>query len=352
MSKESGRSDDPISLTPLAFIRRATRLPIKDLFGRVGRLSLSLPASIIAIWRFMRCAARQRKRPIYVLLTGRMGDLIAAEPVIRHIKQPNDYVVWLCRPRYAGVLEFNPYVDEIRLVTSDFEAALLMRLFSEQRWINLLLDGTRCNVFGTKLKNPNTFGVTIENHYSFGTNTGVLGLLGAGAKLNDRPRLYFDPSFDVLTFITSVFPNGKPILVFHPLSDEFARSWSEDKAREFADWILEHTPFNLIEAGIPPILKSGPRVFNMADRLTLPRQMAVISRAAAFVGVDSSFSHMANAVAVPSVLLLGTHLGFKTHLPLPIHEHDIVLRGDGQTHEIEVRAVTNAASHILSQIKI
>jgi hypothetical protein len=329
MGTESHRADDPISLSPLGFIRRAIRF------------CLSLPSNIINIQRSVRRAGRLGKRPVFVLLTGRMGDLVAAEPVIRHMKEPGDYLIWLCRPRYAGVLTFNPFVDEIRFVTSDFEASILMQLFGRQRWINLLLDGTRCNVFGTELKNPNALQVNIQNHYRFGTNTDVFALLGTGAKLNDRPRLYVDQNFDVDAYIDGIFVEARPLLVFHPLSDEFARSWAEDKARAFADWVLQNTPFNVIEVGMNQLLEPGNRVFSIRDRLSLPSQMALIARAKLFVGIDSSFSHIANASAVPSVLLLGCHLGFKTHLPLPINDHDIVVRGPGQTHEIEVLDVTN-----------
>jgi ADP-heptose:LPS heptosyltransferase len=227
-----------------------------------------------------------------------------------------------------------------------------MRLFASQRWINMLLDQIRCNVFGVKLKNSNPSGITAYNRYAFGANSDVFALLATGAKLNDRPRLYFDGSFDADAYIRATFPTGGPILVFHPLSDEFARSWDQNKARDFAAWVLDKTHFNLIEVGMPPLLESGPRVLNMADRLTLPRQMAVIARAALFVGVDSSFSHMANASAVPSVLLLGTHLGFTGHLPLPIHSNDIVLRGRGQTHQIEVEAVSDGVSRLCSQMSV
>jgi ADP-heptose:LPS heptosyltransferase len=74
--------------------------------------------------------------------------------------------------------------------------------------------------------------------------------------------------------------------------------------------------------------------------------MAVVSRARLFVGVDSSFSHVANAAAVPSVLLLGIHLGYRTNLPLSVRDHDIVLRGNGQTHQIEVEAVSDGVSRL------
>jgi ADP-heptose:LPS heptosyltransferase len=350
MASETSRTDDPISLSPLAFIKRAARLPLREVGARLARLAISLPASAVAIARANRRAAALGKTPVYILLTGRMGDLIATEPVIRHIRQPGDYIIWLSRPRYAGVLTFNPYVDEIRLVSSDFEASLLMRLFRGRRWINLLLHETRCNVFGTKLKNPNIFGITAYNRYAFGSNADVFALLGTGAKLSDRPRLYFDPAFDAKSYLASIFPAGGPVLVFHPSSDEFARSWAADKIQNFATWLLANTEFNLLELGMPPLLQSGPRVFNLTDRLTLPRQFAVIAAAQLFAGCDSGFSHAANAAAVPSILLLGAHLGFSNQQPLPVHSQDIILRGSGQTYEIEVSDVTDAVGRLSARI--
>jgi heptosyltransferase-3 len=336
----------------MAFIRRAARLPVKDLLSRIRQLLFSLPRNIAKTRNLLRKLNNESKKPVFVILTGRMGDLIAAEPVIRHIKQPHDYIIWPCRLRYTDILRFNPFVDEIISVSSDFEVVLLQKLFSKQRWVNMLWDGMLCNIFGIKLHNPNPAKINADNRYAFGTNTDIFALLGAHRQLNDRPRLYPDPAFDADAFLTQIFPNQAPFLVLHPCSDEFARSWSVDKARALASWLLEHTPLNLIEVGMTPFLTPGLRVFTMVDRLTISQQMSVITRAAAFVGVDSGFSHIANSAGVPSVLLLGEHLGFNTHLPLPVHDYDIVVRGPGKTYEISVQEICAAVSRILKNMGI
>jgi ADP-heptose:LPS heptosyltransferase len=67
--------------------------------------------------------------------------------------------------------------------------------------------------------------------------------------------------------------------------------------------------------------------------------MEIIRHAVLFIGVDSGFAHVANALAIPSVLLLGRYRNFDSYLPVRLRKTDIVVRSAAQAFTIEARQV-------------
>ena len=323
-------------------------LPVREVVVRVLGFLRSTPANFVRLRRQQNRAIAQNKKIHFIVLTGRFGDILAAEPAIRKLKREGDYIVWLVRPSYADVLSFNPNIDAIIAVTSDMEAMILRYFYKKMRWSNLTIDRQLCNIFGIRVSNPSALGIDATNFYRFGSLADVRSLIATGEKSGEIPRLYPDPSFDAGAFLGVIFSaKDAPLLVFHPASDEFARSWEVDKAQRFADWVLENTDCNILEVGLKPYLRGGARTYLLRGELPLSWQLAVVKKARLFVGVDSGFSHVANAAAVNSILLIGKYLGFADHLPWQIKPQDIVIRSDGQAHEIPVSDVTKAVIQML-----
>ena len=55
-----------------------------------------------------------RKKLIAIIRTEHFGDIVAAEPIARQVRElhPNGYVVWIVRPVFRELDEHHPALDE------------------------------------------------------------------------------------------------------------------------------------------------------------------------------------------------------------------------------------------------
>ena len=77
-----------------------------------------------------------------------------------------------------------------------------------------------------------------------------------------------------------------------------------------------------------------------------------MSEASIFIGVDSGFAHLANACAIPSLLLIGKYHQFIHHLPWKTREHDVVLRAAGQTNTLTYDEVKTALVQMIEDLNL
>lgn len=335
--------EDPLFLTPVQWLKRAARLPIREAMSRVMHLIVSTSRNLVRIQELARLAKKDHKRLHLIILTERLGDIIASEPTIRKLKRTDDYAVRLVRPHFADALKFNPNIDAILPVSSYTETILLRLLQKSHHWTNLQMDGALCNMFGIAVKNPVPAGVNVHNYYHKGTLADVFSLIDTNEIASGRPKLYPATDFDALEFISKIFANpNQPLVLIHPVSDEAARSWTAEQAAIFVRWLLEHTNSNIIELGLTPFLPPSDRVFALRDKLSLSQQFAVISKASVFTGVDSGFAHVANAAGIPSILLIGAYQNFVAHVPWKVDDRDFIIRSEGQTCDLPAQAIIEA----------
>ena len=337
--------EDPTRLSPLQWIARGLRLPLREMSRRIGRLLVGLPLSVFQLRRLRRLARGGNRRLHVIILTDRLGDIIAAEPAVRALREEGDYLVWLVRDRFVDALNFAEVVDAVVAVSSLTEALLLRRLFGHTRFSLVQKDLSLCNMFGFVCHNPNTAGINNHNYYEEQrTLCDVFALTATGQPATSKPRIWPDPHFDVRDFLRQIFADAnRPLIVVHAMSDEAARSWQTNHANELADYLLAQTEGNLLELGLTPVLTEGPRVQSLGARLGLARQFALIGHANLFIGVDSGFSHAANAAGVPCVFLLGAYHDFGDYLPWRLQACDRVVRTPGQVATLDAHAVMAAA---------
>jgi ADP-heptose:LPS heptosyltransferase len=333
--------EDPVQLSALQWFRRGLNLPLSEIMGRIFRIALGLPRRSYQIWHLRRKIKARGQRLHLIILTERLGDIIAAEPTIAALRQPNDYIVWLMRDRFSGAIRFCPLVDQSILVGSLTEALILRRIFRDCLFSVLQIDQALCNVFGIKICNPNAAGVTQSSLYDEQrTLADAFAYAVIGRRALVRPRVWPDPEFDYDSYLARRFVDSKrPLLLLHGMSDESSRCWDADKARQLAQWILTSTPFNILELGLNSLLSEGPRVQCLRDNLGLAQQFSVCSRADIFIGVDSSFSHVANALGLRCIFLLGSHRHYTDYLPWKLGDHDVVIRVPDQVAFIDVEQV-------------
>src|SRR5260370_2703551 len=75
----------------------------------------------------MYTAGKPVSRRILVVRLGAMGDIIHTLPAVAFLKQshPDSHLTWLVEPRWAPLLEANPYVDRVVLLRRESFAGLV-----------------------------------------------------------------------------------------------------------------------------------------------------------------------------------------------------------------------------------
>jgi heptosyltransferase-3 len=285
-----------------------------------------------------------------VIMIGGIGDIVASEPAVRAVTRRDEHVVMLARSTYLGLFAFNPSIGATLRVDAYLQALLLKKIFGAARWTNLHVDGHQCNMFRIAVRNPNAAGISADNYYDERTLTDVYSTVAVGMPLPGRPRVYPDPSFDVSAFLAQSFGiAGRPLLVVHTQATESIRSWPAAECRAAVAALLATTGLNVLELGLDPVLTESACIRQPRHTLRLGEQVAVMKRCSVFLGVDSGFSHVANALGLPSVLLIAAYKGFDHYLPWKCGAHDIVLRSSGVMREISSDRVVSAIRRLAAQ---
>jgi heptosyltransferase-3 len=315
---------------------------------RAGLLLASLPRSIARLKALDAQARAAGKTLRLIVLPERMGDVIAAEPIARALRaQSDDYLVWVIGRAFSDLVRFNPNVDDILPITCLTEWMALDALTPSVAKTRLYVDGVHCSWFGgPALRNRNAFGIDMDSYFDHGSLLEVFSLLGLGRRLDERPRAWPDPAFDAGDWLgRSGLKDG--FVAFHcGAAANAGRLWPPQRFQAVADWVLANTGLSVLEAGLEPVLRPGARIVRLGGDLPLSRQMAVVARAQAFLGGDSGFAHLANALAPPSVILLGRYRHFHNHMPFsgPWKEGRgvSIVRTDGPIDRIGVDEVISA----------
>jgi len=345
--------EDPTRLSAIQWIKRALSLNIIEIFRRTYGLLLSLTKNCFKIALLVHNSHKAGQNLKLIIMTERLGDIIAAHLTVSALKTDRQNIVWIVRKRFSDILQFNPYLNDILDVSSYTETIFLRYLFPKLDWKNLHIDRNLCNIFGLQIKNKNIIGINIRNYYNFGSLSEIYSLIGLGVRLKGPLKIYPDQKFNVESYLSKIFSNPQlPVIFLHVVSDEAARSWSTEQCLCMSNWIIDNTILNIVELGLTPIHQKSDRIYPLRAELNLAQQAKLLSSGKVFVGVDSGFAHMANALQVRSILLIGAFNKFQDHTPWQLNEHDLVIRSDEQAHNIRAEEIIEHLKEIFNPSKI
>ena len=134
----------------------------------------------------------------WILLTHSMGDIVACEPIARHLKQlvTTKKIGWIVKKAFRELLEFNPNINSILTVGSLSEGkAIAKKLAMESPdaiIVDCHFDGTSCPQTNTIFCNPANPLITIHTYYSIGSLLETYSLAAGLPPLTDAPSFYFD----------------------------------------------------------------------------------------------------------------------------------------------------------------
>jgi ADP-heptose:LPS heptosyltransferase len=287
-------------------------------------------------------------------LVEHFGDIVACEPVARHLRKrhPDAEISWVVRAPYRSLIDHNPHVDRTIAVDCLTDWIKWRSHDAFDRVVDLHVNGRICQACRIPLnKTEGNLSIDGDNHLKYGSLLQAF-CLGAGLPaLNDAPRAYIP---EETARSVDAFGLPEKFAVVHCVSiSPPGKDWQASKWDELARRLMQQYELPVVEVGLDRTLASDtPGYVDLTGRTDLLQMAEVIRRAAIFIGIDSGPAHFANALSTPSVILLGKLPHFEKYNPYSgefAKERGVrLVRNDsGSASEIEVNAVFEAARTML-----
>ena len=225
---------------------------------------------------------------------------------------------------------------------------LKMRDTPESVIVNTHFDNILDPVTNRILHNPCNPDITPNTYYYYGSLLQAFCLVAGLPQLTEAPTL-------IVSNRTTNLHMPKDYVVFHCHSADGARDWTNDKWNKLATWLMG-IGMPVVELGVvKAVFSSNTLFYDFTGRRNIFDLASLIRDAHVFVGIDSSFAHVANAFHVPSAILLGRYTYFDTYFPYSgdfAHSElfKCVRAHDGQYAEsISVEAVKEVLTELMAQ---
>ncbi|MDW8353869.1 MAG: glycosyltransferase family 9 protein [Bryobacterales bacterium] len=249
-----------------------------------------------------------------------MGDIIHALPAVATLKQnfPQAELWWAVEPKWAALLEGNPFVDRILLVDRSWQglAGTLSRLRAQRfEWAVDFQGLVKSALVASVARTERIFGFhrsqVRERPAALFYSTQVHA---RSAHVVDR-NLELAAATGASTIVHAFpIPPGRPegelpegaFVLANPLAGWAAKQWPLEYYGALARLLRRHWGLPLVVNGPPeakPVLEQIPESWVHVSGL--PGLLDATRRAAAVVGIDSGPIHLAAALGKPGVAIFG-----------------------------------------------
>lgn len=242
---------------------------------------------------------------IAVIRLRSLGDCVLTTPALALLKvyRPDLKVSVVVEPRFAGVFEDNPDVDDVSVDVPRADLVLNLHGGTRSIWMTL--------------KSLARFRVGFGHHrHSFLYSHKIpraQDILGVDRPVHTAEHLASAmfwlgvPSAEIprAKLVAPRWEHTSPYAVIHPFASDPAKAWPVERFVEVA--------FRLIsDFGVEPHVVAGPADdasmfsrFRILQNASLAAVKSLMSGASYFVGNDSGPAHVAAAFGVPVVVLFG-----------------------------------------------
>jgi ADP-heptose:LPS heptosyltransferase len=259
--------------------------------------------------------SRSSRLRIGIGLVEHFGDIVACEPIVRHLRKayPDAEISWVVRDLYREIIDQHPDIDNTIAVDCLTDWFKWRTHGAFDRTIDLHVNGRICQHCRIPLnKQEGDLTITGDNHFAHGN---LLQALAKGAGISvadDTPRIYISSAVS-----HTVDSLGLPerFVAFHTKSNADEKDWNFILWKKLAQQVID-MGYEVVEIGLlANIHDVGVGYHDFCGRTTLLEVAEIIRRAALFVGVESGPAHFANAVGTSSVIIIGQFQRFKTYNP-------------------------------------
>ncbi|MDI9868821.1 glycosyltransferase family 9 protein [Flectobacillus roseus] len=279
----------------------------------------------VPAWRFIQSYLLVRwvklnnpkKQIIGVLLAEHFGDIVAAEPLSRIIKQkyPDSKVFWIVRKPFRELIDSNPNIDYTIEETNLYQSILTSRHHNFDIFYNLHMPELRLHIPTlTFLTNPyaEQLGIHVKNYFEFGNLLEVFAKVGGLPLSQETPKVYISEN-DKQKIDQQALP--QKFVAIHCHSNFSPKDWQTYHWENLIQRLYTLS-YHVVEVGLKSSLnQSLPGYINCCGKFSLLQTAEIIRRAQFFMGVDSGPAHLANAVGTYGLLLFGKFVHFDKYLP-------------------------------------
>lgn len=248
---------------------------------------------------------------VVIVLLERIGDIVACEPVIGYAKKqwPDRPLAWVTFAKYAELLESHPDLDYIVTAKNLGQATRWSQgLPKGCRVINLHHHRQPCPITREVVFNSNDPDITFFNYFDYGSLLEAFSRSAGLPVLSDAPRFHVSPEI-----LPPELPS--PYLVFHCLSSDTCKDWDPDKWQDLFGYFARRQVV-VAEVGQERVIQTdSPFYHDLTQVNTLQGVAGLIEGASFFVGIDSGFAHMANALGVEGAIIMGAYSQWQDHVP-------------------------------------
>jgi ADP-heptose:LPS heptosyltransferase len=296
-----------------------------------------------------------RKEIILIGLYEHIGDIIACEPVVTYAREnfKDAVIVWASKNDYCELVEAHPQIDHIFQLNSFAQWIILKRLihifhFQSCRVVDLHISGKQCTQHKMKLVKPNN-GIYFSNYL----NNALLPSFSIAAGLDPikiAPRFYLNQAKKVAELPTRY-------VVVHTSSNAAIKDWQSEKWIELANKIAD-LGYHVIEVGVTKNIETRTdKYLDFTGKKSLQQIAHVIASGSLFIGVDSGFAHLANALNIDGIVMIGEYKldgqVYKNYIPYTGKYKDdnhILFAKDGPVNTLECDVVYKAVVQKLDEL--
>lgn len=303
--------------------------------------------------RGIKSSLRPGQKFICIGLVQHFGDIVAAEPVARHLRRenPDAYLVWLVGAPYRELVSSHPALNEVLTISCVAEHSQLAAIAPVDQFVDLHLDLCLCpKLHVLHRKRQGDSSINVFNYFRHGS------LLEAFSKSAGLPPLTDAPMLSVPSAVQRMMDQiaqREPFFVIHTTSNERSRDWDPGHWVKLAQILSATFQVRIVEVGLRSSLgPSAAGVINLCGKLSLLQTADLIRRCSGFLGVESGPAHVANAFQRPSVILLGSYRAFRRYNPytgfLSTHAEAMLIQWDGPVASIPLEIVVARANHVFA----
>jgi heptosyltransferase-1 len=257
---------------------------------------------------------------ILVIRLSAMGDVIHALPAAASLKHsfPHSHITWVIRPKWAGLLQGNSFVDEVVEMERSSRGVLAAVHALRRERYDLVVDlqgllqsalvaawtradkkiglhrsqareGAAALFYSTAVLTSSTH--RVDQYLELAAAAGATNLLRVFPLPEGKPE--------------GTLPDGRFVLA-SPAAGWGSKQWPLELYEELAQDIAEQMRMPLVVNGAPESAAMLARVPGAQMHLSgLPGLIDATRRAYAVIGVDSGPMHLAAALGKPGVAIFG-----------------------------------------------
>jgi len=266
-------------------------------------------------WRL----SSQKRELIAVVRTEHFGDIVATEPLSRHIRllYPKAHIIWFVKPAFKELIDTNPNVDETfpEFCVTQRRVLIGTGIFDQVLELQFR-NNNHCPVCDVFVENPvaNAAGINVFTYLNFSNLlTGFAKTAGLTLPEDDQPRIYLQDKHRQKVDNLGL---TEPYIVVHCQSNYTPKDWPTSNWERLIQELTARYPFKIVEVGLRSNLSiENPSYRSLCGQLSIMETAEVIRRATYFIGLDSGPSHLANATGTVGFVLMGSLNNFQNYNP-------------------------------------